>query len=190
MCDIRCMPLRYWYILLHLIKRGLDGWRNSRLDIYWHIVCGVWLWEERKKLLWKISLLKTQLLFWNYCNWLIPIIISLRQIVSTIVLCNLILRTWCLFITKLIFHKTSYPLCTDAQVVNMWHSWKRLAYLYISNGHISNIHPNPHFPSKNCEQRKNYIFSMRVSHTSNKSVVFYPSSMFRKRWNLNSGTFC
>ena len=77
-----------------------------------------------------------------------------------------------------------------ARLVNMWRSWKRLAYLYISNGHISNIHPNPHFPSKNCEQRKNYILSMRVSHTSNKSVVFYPSSMFRKRWNLNSGTFC
>ena len=139
MCDIRCMPLRYWYILLHLIKRGLDGWKNGRLDIYWHIVCGVWLWEERKELLWKISLLKTQLFFWNYCNWLIPIIISLRQIVFKKVLYNLILCTWCSFITKLIFHKISYPLCSDAQVANMWHSWKRLAYLYISNGHISSI---------------------------------------------------
>ena len=95
--------------------------------------------EERTELLWKISLLKTQLYFWNYCNWLIPIIISLRQIVFKIVLCNLILCTWVFFIIKLIFHKISYPLCSDSQLVNMWHSWKRLAYLYISNGHISSI---------------------------------------------------
>ena len=117
----------------------MDG--RTVVWIYIGILCAVFDYERNVKNFFKnaSSLLKTQLFFWNYCNWLIPIIISLRQIVFKIVLCNLILCTWVFFIIKLIFHKISYPLCSDAQVANMWHSWKRLAYLYISNGHISSI---------------------------------------------------
>ena len=46
-----------------------------------------------------------------------------------------------------------------ARLVNMWRSWKRLAYLYISNGHISNIQPP--LPPKNifqsCELKEKTI---------------------------------